>query len=60
MTIETFAGVQIAYLRRTGRYGAGSKQLMEELKARRRTGRDTMWAWSSPARQRPCAGPRHR
>ena len=34
MKIETFEGVQIAYLRRTGRYGAGNRRLMEELKSR--------------------------
>ena len=34
MTIETFEGVRIAYLRRTGRYGAGNRRLMEELKSR--------------------------
>lgn len=38
MTIEVFKGVQIAYLRRTGGYGAGNRQLMEELKARLRAG----------------------
>ena len=36
MTIETFEGVRIAYLRRTGRYGAGNRQLMEALKSRLR------------------------
>ena len=36
MTIETFEGVQIAYLRRTGKYGAGNRQLMEALKSRLR------------------------
>ena len=36
MTIETFEGVWIAYLRRTGRYGAGNRQLMEALKSRLR------------------------
>ena len=34
MKIETFEGVRIAYLRRTGRYGAGNRRLMEELKSR--------------------------
>ena len=34
MKIETFEGVRIAYLRRTGRYGAGNRRLMEELKGR--------------------------
>ena len=34
--LSFFAGVQIAYLRGTGRYGAGSKQLMEALKSRLR------------------------
>ena len=36
MKIETFESVRIAYLRRTGRYGAGNRQLMEELKSRLR------------------------
>ena len=36
MTIETFEGVRIAYLRRTGRYGAGNRPLMEALKSRLR------------------------
>ena len=36
MAIEFFAGVQIAYLRGTGRYGAGNRQLMEALKSRLR------------------------
>ena len=34
MTIETFEGIRIAYLRRTGRYGAGNRRLMEALKSR--------------------------
>ena len=32
MTIEVFKGVQIAYLRRTGGYGEGNRQLMERFK----------------------------
>ena len=36
MKIETFESVRIAYLRRTGRYGAGNRQLMEALKSRLR------------------------
>ena len=34
MTIETFEGIRIAYLRGTGRYGAGNRRLMEALKSR--------------------------
>lgn len=30
--IEEFKDIKIAYIRRTGKYGAGNKQLMEKLK----------------------------
>lgn len=33
MKIETFQGVTIAYMRRTGAYGPENRQLMENLKA---------------------------
>ena len=32
MNIEEFKDIKIAYIRRTGKYGAGNKQLMEKLK----------------------------
>ena len=32
MVIEEFKDIKIAYIRRTGKYGAGNKQLMEKLK----------------------------
>ena len=36
MTIEEFQSIKIAYVRRTGRYGAGNRQLMEAFKSRLR------------------------
>ena len=32
LVIEEFKDIKIAYIRRTGKYGAGNKQLMEKLK----------------------------
>ena len=32
MVIEEFKDIKIAYIRRTGKYGAENKQLMEKLK----------------------------
>ena len=32
MVIEEFKDIKIAYMRRTGKYGAENKQLMEKLK----------------------------
>ena len=31
LVIEEFKDIEIAYIRRTGKYGAGNKQLMEKL-----------------------------
>lgn len=36
MMIEELGEMRLAYLRRTGRYGAGNKRLMEQLKSRLR------------------------
>lgn len=32
LVIEEFKDIEIAYIRRTGKYGAENKQLMEKLK----------------------------
>ena len=47
MTIEKLGDMQIAYMRRTGGYGEGNRQLMEQFKRYLRCFRRIQRSWAS-------------